>query len=135
MRRLQLIAMTDDPDAQVRIAAFHALACDLDAHVRAMAAELAGKFVHTDSRAVTALETAHAQDPSAPPSTSGPSHTRPGNWKALSQTTREWTCSAREQHGRVSVRGAAQIGFSDTARVVDKADRNDLCVADREGHE
>jgi hypothetical protein len=29
-----------------------------------MAAELAGKFVHTDSRAVTALETAHAQDPS-----------------------------------------------------------------------
>jgi hypothetical protein len=30
---------------------------------------------------------------------------------------------------------AAKIGFSDTARVVDKADRNDLCVADREGHE
>jgi hypothetical protein len=75
--------MTDDPDAQLRIAAFHALACDrckgdtcapgayevlkpalrhlasdLDAHVRAMAAELAGKFVHTDSRAVTVLETA-----------------------------------------------------------------------------
>jgi hypothetical protein len=46
------------------IAAFHALASDLDAHVRAMAAELAGKFVHTDSRAITALETAHAQDPS-----------------------------------------------------------------------
>jgi HEAT repeat protein len=85
----QLIAMADDPDARVRIAAFHALACDrckggtcapgadevlepalrhlasdLDAHVRAMAAELAGKFVHTDSRAVTALETARAQDPS-----------------------------------------------------------------------
>ena len=60
MRRLQLITMTDDPDAQVRIAAFHALASDRDAHVRAMAAELAGKFVHTDSRAVTALETAHA---------------------------------------------------------------------------
>jgi hypothetical protein len=48
----------------VRSLSFHALACDLDAHVRAMAAELAGKFVHTDSRAVTALETAHAQDPS-----------------------------------------------------------------------
>jgi HEAT repeat protein len=85
----QLIAMADDPDARVRTAAFHALACDrckgdtcapsadqvlepalrhlasdLDAHVRAMAAELAGKFVHTDGRAVTALETAHAQDPS-----------------------------------------------------------------------
>lgn len=84
----QLIAMADDPDARVRIAAFHALACDRckggtcapgadevlgpalrhlasdsDAHVRAMAAELAGKFVHTDGRAVTALETARAQDP------------------------------------------------------------------------
>jgi hypothetical protein len=70
-------------------AAFHALACDrrkgdtcapgadevlepalrhltsdLDAHVRAMAAELAGKFVHAHSRAVTALEAAHAHDPS-----------------------------------------------------------------------
>ncbi len=85
----QLIAMTDDPDARVRIAAFHALACDRckgdtcapgaaevlesalqhlasdpDAHVRTRAAELAGKFVHTDHRAVTALETARAQDPS-----------------------------------------------------------------------
>ena len=85
----QLIAMADDPDAQVRIAVFHALACDRckgdtcapgagqvlgpalrhlasdpDAHVRAMAAELAGKFVHADGRAVTALETSHAQDPS-----------------------------------------------------------------------
>lgn len=85
----QLIAMADDPDAQVRIAAFHALACDRckggtcapgadevlepalehlasdpDAHVRAMAAELVGKFVHTDGRAVTALQTSYAQDPS-----------------------------------------------------------------------
>jgi HEAT repeat protein len=85
----QLIAMADDSDARVRTAAFHALACDRckgdtcapgagqvlepalrhlasdpDAHVRAMAAELAGKFVHTDARAVTALQTAHAQDPS-----------------------------------------------------------------------
>jgi len=60
----QLITMADDPDARVRIAAFHALACDPDAHVRERAAELAGKFVHTDGRAVTALETAHAQDPS-----------------------------------------------------------------------
>ena len=84
----QLIAMADDPDARVRTAAFHALACDRckggtcapgadqvlepalrhlasdpDPHVRAMAAELAGKFVHTDGRAATALETAHAQDP------------------------------------------------------------------------
>jgi HEAT repeats len=85
----QLIAMADDPDARVRIAAFHALACDRckggtcapgadqvlepalrhlacdpDAHVRTMAAELAGKFVHTDGRAVTALERSHAEDPS-----------------------------------------------------------------------
>jgi hypothetical protein len=85
----QLITMADDPDARVRIAAFHALTCDRckgdtcapgadqvlepalrhlasdpDAHVRERAAELAGKFVHTDDRAVTALQTAHAQDPS-----------------------------------------------------------------------
>jgi HEAT repeat protein len=85
----QLIAMTDDPDARVRTASFHALACDRcrgdtcapgsgqvlgsalqhlasdpDPQVRAMAAELVGKFVHTDSRAATALETSHAQDPS-----------------------------------------------------------------------
>ena len=40
------------------------LASDPDPHVRTRAAELAGKFVHTDGRAVTALETAHAQDPS-----------------------------------------------------------------------
>ena len=85
----QLITMADDPDARVRAAAFHALACDRcksdacapsadqvlppalrhlasdsDAHVRAMAAELAGKFVHTDSRALTALQTSRTQDPS-----------------------------------------------------------------------
>jgi hypothetical protein len=85
----QLITMADDPDARVRIAAFHALACDRckgdtcapgadevlepalrhlasdpDAHVRTRAAELVGKFVHADSRAVPALATAHAQDPS-----------------------------------------------------------------------
>lgn len=85
----QLIAMADDPDARVRIATFHALACDRckgdtcapgadqvlgpalrhlasdpDAHVRAMAAELVGKFVHTDACAVTALEAARAHDPS-----------------------------------------------------------------------
>jgi HEAT repeat protein len=85
----QLITMADDPDARVRTAAFHALACDRckgdtcapgadqvlgpalrhlasdpDAHVRAMAAELAGKFVHTDSRALTALQTSRAHDPS-----------------------------------------------------------------------
>ncbi len=81
--------MADDPDAQVRIAAVHAVTCDRrkgdtcaagadevlepalqhlasdpDAHVRTRAAELAGKFVHTDGRAVTALKTAHTEDPS-----------------------------------------------------------------------
>ena len=40
------------------------LASDPDAHVRAMAAGLVGKFVHTDGRAVSALKTARAQDPS-----------------------------------------------------------------------
>jgi HEAT repeat protein len=84
-----LIAMTDDPDARVRVAAFHALACDRckgdtcapgadqvlepalrhlacdpDAHVRARAAELVGKFAHTHGHAVTALESARAHDPS-----------------------------------------------------------------------
>jgi HEAT repeat protein len=85
----RLVAMADDPDARVRVAAFHALACDRckgdicapgaglvlepalrrlrddpDPWVRAMAAELAGKFAHTVLEAVAALETAHAHDPS-----------------------------------------------------------------------
>ncbi|WP_438484030.1 HEAT repeat domain-containing protein [Streptomyces sp. S186] len=85
----ELIAMADDPDARVRIAAFHALACDRckgdscapgadrvlapaldhltsdpDPHVRAMAAELVGKFTHTDARATAALQTSQAGDPS-----------------------------------------------------------------------
>jgi HEAT repeat protein len=85
----QLVAMADDPDATVRVAAFHALACDRckgdtcapgaaevlepalrhlasdpDANVRARAAELVGKFAHSDGRAVAALETARTRDPS-----------------------------------------------------------------------
>jgi HEAT repeats len=87
----QLIAMADDPDARVRVAVFHALACDRckdkdnvcapaerlvlepalqhlatdpNPHVRAMAAELVGKFVHSNPRAAIALETAHARDQS-----------------------------------------------------------------------
>jgi hypothetical protein len=48
---------------QVLEPALQRMASDPDAHVRAMAAELVGKFVHTDGRAVTALETACAQDP------------------------------------------------------------------------
>ncbi|MGW4379458.1 HEAT repeat domain-containing protein [Kitasatospora sp. NPDC004531] len=85
----RLIAMADDPDARVRIAAFHALACDRckgdtcapgadrvlapalrhlaadpDPRARAYAAELVGKFAHTDPRALTALQTAHTDDPS-----------------------------------------------------------------------
>ncbi|MEU7061506.1 HEAT repeat domain-containing protein [Streptomyces sp. NPDC046197] len=84
----QLIAMADDPDARVRISAFHALACDRckgdtcapgadrvleparrhlssdpDPHVRMMAAELVGKFAHTDAQALAALEASHADDP------------------------------------------------------------------------
>ncbi|MFJ1792552.1 HEAT repeat domain-containing protein [Kitasatospora griseola] len=85
----RLITMADDPDADVRIAAFHALACDRckedtcapgaervldpalrhlaadpDPRVRVRAAELVGKFVHTEARAVAALEAARADDPS-----------------------------------------------------------------------
>jgi HEAT repeat protein len=85
----QLITMADDPNAKVRIAAFHALACDRckgdvcapgaalvlepalrhlhddsDPKVRAMAAELVGKFVHTTPKAVAALQAARANDPS-----------------------------------------------------------------------
>ncbi|SOB84619.1 HEAT repeat domain-containing protein [Streptomyces sp. 1331.2] len=84
-----LIAMADDPDARVRIAAFHALACDRckgdtcapgadrvlgpglrhladdpDPQVRTRAVELVGKFVHTDARALDALQASHAQDSS-----------------------------------------------------------------------
>ncbi|MBG7704489.1 HEAT repeat domain-containing protein [Streptomyces sp. MC1] len=84
-----LVAMADDPDARVRIAAFHALACDRckgdtcapgadrvlhpalrhlasdpDPHVRSMAVELVGKFAHTDARAIAALRASHAQDAS-----------------------------------------------------------------------
>jgi HEAT repeat protein len=84
----ELIAMADDPDARVRIAAFHALACDRckddacapgadrvlapalahlssdpDPHVRTRAAELVGKFAHADARAVAALQVAHRHDP------------------------------------------------------------------------
>ncbi|MFE7531216.1 HEAT repeat domain-containing protein [Kitasatospora sp. NPDC057542] len=84
-----LIAMADDPDARVRTAAFHALACDRckgdtcapgadrvlepalrhlardpDPGVRARAAELVGRFAHAEARAVAALRASHAQDPS-----------------------------------------------------------------------
>jgi hypothetical protein len=85
----ELITMVHDADARVRIAAFHALACDrckgdtcapgpdrvLEPalqhlvsdpcpQVRMMAAELVGKFAHSDARAAAALETSHANDPS-----------------------------------------------------------------------
>ncbi|MFG2697313.1 HEAT repeat domain-containing protein [Kitasatospora sp. NPDC048407] len=85
----QLITMADDPDARVRIAAFHALACDRckddacapgadrvlepalrhlasdpDPQVRSRAAELVGKFARADARAVAALQVSHRQDPS-----------------------------------------------------------------------
>ncbi|MET8634761.1 HEAT repeat domain-containing protein [Streptomyces sp. NPDC004096] len=83
-----LVTMVDDPDPRVRIAAFHALACDRckgdtcapgadrvldpalrhlatdpDRHVRARAAELVGKFAHSDARAAAALQRSRAADP------------------------------------------------------------------------
>lgn len=85
----ELVAMADDPDARVRIAAFHALACDRckgdtcapgadrvlepalrhlasdpEPHVRARAAELVGRFVHTHTCAGAALKASHTDDPS-----------------------------------------------------------------------
>lgn len=85
----ELVAMAGDPDARVRIAAFHALACDRckgdtcapgpdrvlepalhhlaadpDPHVRAMAVELVGKFACSDARAAAALRESQANDPS-----------------------------------------------------------------------
>nr|WP_229913948.1 HEAT repeat domain-containing protein [Streptomyces capitiformicae] len=85
----ELITMADDPDARVRIAAFHALSCDRcksdscapgpdrvlepalhhlssdpDPQVRLRAAELVGKFAHSDARAVAALKASHTKDPS-----------------------------------------------------------------------
>jgi hypothetical protein len=121
----QLICMADDPDARVRAAAFHALACDRckgdtcapgagqvlepalqhmatdpDAHARAMAAELVGKFVHTDGRAVTAWRRPaprirarpsgrrQAGSPPAAPSTNEPSHACPGYCVSTSSEVR-----------------------------------------------
>ncbi|EST36291.1 HEAT repeat domain-containing protein [Streptomyces roseochromogenus] len=85
----ELVTMADDSDARVRIAAFHALACDRckgdtcapgpdqvlepalhhlaadpDPHVRAMAAELVGKFARSDASAAAALQKSHVNDPS-----------------------------------------------------------------------
>jgi HEAT repeat protein len=82
-----LIAALDDHDSRVRREALHALACDrcksdrcrpnvddvlpkaiqlllydADAHVRAQAVELVGRFVHTNSDAEQALSTASSTD-------------------------------------------------------------------------
>jgi HEAT repeat protein len=83
-----LLGMLDDPAAGVRSAALHSLACDRcktgetpdrskvlpdalrllahdpDAHVRAMAIEVVGRFVHERGEAQAALEATIAGDPS-----------------------------------------------------------------------
>lgn len=85
-----LLPLLDDPDARVRSRALHSLACDrckgddvevldkltvlplalralrddLDAHVRAMAVEVVGAWVHTDPTAADALALACDSDPS-----------------------------------------------------------------------
>lgn len=84
----RLAGMLADPDPEVRAAALHALACDRckqascrpdktmvlgpalvllaadpDKYVRAMAVEVVGGFVHTDSEAAAALVRAHESDP------------------------------------------------------------------------
>jgi len=83
-----LIEALDDPAERVRLAAAHALACerckdgawrtvaasllpraimllagDESAHVRAMAVELVGMWVHSEPAACTAIERAAAADP------------------------------------------------------------------------
>lgn len=82
-----LVAMLDDPDARVRCSALHTLACDrckegacrpdeatvlpraiallahdADAHVRAMAIEVVGRWVHTNPGAQAALSKAAGSD-------------------------------------------------------------------------
>ncbi len=84
-----LIVMLDDADTRVRCAALHTLACDRckegscrpeeaqvlpkamallahdgDAHVRAMAIEVIGQFVHTNALAAAAIAEAVRDDPS-----------------------------------------------------------------------
>ena len=125
----QLIAMADDPDARVRIAAFHALACDRckggtcapgaerGPRTRVAAPGLRpGRTRPREGRRTSSASSSipmaapsppwrrpapktrarssgrrQAGLPPAAPSTSGPSHARPGNGTALNQTTREWT--------------------------------------------
>jgi HEAT repeat protein len=85
----EMIAMLDDPVPAVRVAAVHALSCDRcktsvscpteavvlapglrllgrdpDAHVRAMAVELVGRFAHGSAEAEAALVRAREADPS-----------------------------------------------------------------------
>jgi hypothetical protein len=84
-----LVAMLDDPDGRVRQAALHTFACDRckegecqlleadvlpaalrilkedrDTHVRAMAIEVVGRYVHTNPVAEQALIHAQGNDPS-----------------------------------------------------------------------
>lgn len=84
-----LVRMLDDPDPVVRLEACHALACDRckdnecrpdaaavfpraisvmvddpDAHVRAYAVELVGRWVHTHPEAEAAIISAREGDPS-----------------------------------------------------------------------
>jgi len=85
-----LLSAVDDPDPEVRRDILHAIACDRckvdactptkeqvlapaiqilkedpDSHVRAMAAEVVGKWVHEDTTASDALMAAHRFDPDA----------------------------------------------------------------------
>jgi hypothetical protein len=87
---VMMLPLVDDPDARVRSRALHSLACDRckkddvqlldkstilplalralrddpDAHVRAMAVEVVGTWIHTDSAAADAVALASERDPS-----------------------------------------------------------------------
>lgn len=108
----ELITMVEDTDTRVRIAAFHALACDRckddacapgadrvltpalahlasdpDPQVRMRAAELVGKFAHADTRAAAALQAAHRDDPS-------PAVRKKAGWYAPGGTIYERTAAS-----------------------------------------
>lgn len=118
----EMIAMLDDPVPAVRVAAVHALSCDRcktsvscpaealvlapglrllgqdpDAHVRAMAIELVGRFAHSNAEAGTALVRTRAGDPS-------PAVRKKAGWYAPGGTiycrTERATRCLRDMHAR-----------------------------------
>ena len=114
----ELIAMLDDPDARVRLDALHALACDrckdvdcrpakervlppairlllrdADKHVRAMAAEVVGRWTHTEPAAAGALVESRDADPD-------PAVRKKSSWYAPGGTIHRRTAPRAERLSR-----------------------------------